>query len=498
MSDSELSDGMEDLKYISRSTKKENEEHDQKKQNISKDAVSMDKFIFGDKEELLRNLAAAVDDNSTKPSQDNVEDLFDGEEQIDSKNKKKSKRKPVWVDPDDEKIQLGNVKRLKNYKAPMDHLRKDKPYKEFLTNRFTRIVSQPKWASLDRKTEDADSDDDEMLRTVGHTKTRSRGSLNPDYIGCKYLKNLNRANTVEGIISSIQFHPTSRAALVAGYNGSSTIYAVDGIENEKLHSIFFDKYPIKRAQIKPCGTKALFTSNKHFYYSYDLLTAQESRRFMPQGVHKIKKFRISPCGRYLAVIGFMGAVHLFELESNELIHSFKQEHTASDLRFTADSSRIVCNSISSNISVFSLRQQRTEHVFVDDGCIRGSVMDLSPDQRLLATASQEGVVNVYNFDTVHATSAPTPLKRLFNLTTNISDIKFNHTSELLAMCSGLVPAAVKLCHFPSGTVYSNFPDPSRRIGAVRTIEFSPSSGYLALGCWDKKVPLIRFKYFKSY
>lgn len=209
-------------------------------------------------------------------------------------------------------------------------------------------------------------------------------------------------------------------------------------------------------------------------------------------------FELSPCGKYIAMMGKFGAIHLMTSSSNELLHSFKQEGQCRGMSFTADSKRLICCGTSCNVNVLSLRQNCIEHSFIDDGCVNGRAITLSPSQRLLATGSNEGVVNVYDYESIYKSVTPQPMKRFMNLRTAIADLKFNHTSELLAMSSRLVPNALKIAHFPSATVYSNFPSQVENMGYVNTMAFSPNSGYLAIGSKGKKAPLFRLKYFKNY
>lgn len=385
-----------------------------------------------------------------------------------------------------------------NILGPLDHLKKDKSYKEYLTTRFTRIVSQPKWADLDAKGSIENDSDDEILRTVGFINKKRSETLLPDFLPNKRLRDLNRQTYAEGSIQSIQFHPTSTAALVAGTKGIATIYSIDGFKNEKLHNIHFKDYPLLKVRILPCGTKAIFGSIKNYYYKYDLLNARETRLTLPQNVTTLKNFEISPCGKYMAVAGRFGTWHLFDAKSNEVLHTFKQEDDVAAMCFTSNSKQLICSSSGSTVSIYSLRAQRMEHSFFDDGCIKGHAMALAPNQRLLATGSMEGIVNVYDFESVQKSETPLPQKTFYNLTTAISEVKFNHSSELLAMCSAAVPAAVKIAHFPSATVYANFPGFQSDIGRIQTMEFSPGSGYLALGNRSKEVRLFRLKSFKNY
>ncbi|XP_005188397.1 U3 small nucleolar RNA-associated protein 18 homolog [Musca domestica] len=512
MSDDELSDDMQELNELiaeyrekeeAENGDKANEQNEESEQNNANEAVKkqknvdtsgpievpMDKVLFGDKDKLLKNLKRAVGQKAK---------TGDDEEE---KEGSKKKRKPVWVDEDDEVIQLGDVKKENKRTGPLDHLKLDKSYKEHLTARFTRIVNQPKWANLDEKDKakrsDDEGDDGDLLRTVGFLSKPAEGILLEKHISAKRMKDVNRATYAEGNINSIQFHPSSTAALVAGDKGIASIYAIDGTQNDKLHNIHIPNFPIKCARLLPCGTKAVFGSNAKYAYLYDLMTAKETRYNLRKDSGNLSNFTISPCGRYMVSAGLCGEIHIQEAKTFEIIASLKQNDKVATICFTNDSLRLVVSGNSANVCVFSMRQQRLEHRFIDDGCIAGKAMDLSPNQRLLATGSMEGVVNVYDFENIMQTQTPLPIKSFLNLRTAISSVRFNHSSEILAFASSRCPNALKLAHFPSGTVYANFPGFMPNLGNVNCMEFSPHSAYLALGN-NKECPLFRLKHFKNY
>lgn len=409
------------------------------------------------------------------------------------------KRKAAWSDNDDEDILLGEVKKETKHTGPLGHLNKEESYKEYLQNRFERITSAPKWADLDYEAE-KDSDD-ELLTTVGFLQKSDASSINlkPDNLSFKKLKDLNRDTYAEHSITSIQFHPTSTAALVTGNSGVASIYAIDGTKNEKLHNIRFNNYPIFCAKLYDGGTKAIFGGTKPYFFSYDLMeTSEKTYKFPKNAITHFAKFEISPCEKYMAVIGRFGEIHLLNLKSKELIHTFKQEETGTEIKFSKDSSKIYSHSSGSIVNILNIKTQRIEHTFTDEGCVHGSCLDIDPSGNFIATGSREGVVNLYKMEDVSASNHPKPIKTLYNLTTAISDVKFNSTSEILGFCSEHVPGAVKLLHCASGTVFSNFPGFQNKLEKINMIEFSPSSGYMALGSCFKEAHLYRLKHFKNY
>ncbi|XP_016968361.1 U3 small nucleolar RNA-associated protein 18 homolog [Drosophila biarmipes] len=508
MSSDESSDGLEDLKDLMAlygKQEQEKQKEEQKKRFIPKASqakelnyveVPMEKVIFGDRQRFLSNLAKSVG-QKWQPSDGEDDD----KEQHPDQKKKGEKRKAAWSDSDDEDIQVGDVKRATKHTGPLNHLRKDKSYKEYLTARFHRTLNQPKWAEKKVKVEGEDdlSSDEELLQTVGFIDRKARRSDLPQKtLNFKQVKDLNRATYSEGVVTNIQFHPTSTAALVSGENTVANIYTVDGQKNEKLHSMRFKKFPLLCTRIAPCGTRAYFGSFRKFFYSYDLLEAKEIKLALPGEMVGMRRFEVSPCGKFIVTAGKYGAIHLLAANTNELLHSFKQEGKVKGFTWSGDSKRILVCGSGSDVNVLSLRQNLTEHRFLDDGCIHGQSIQLSPNQRLLATGSQEGVVNIYDYESVFSSTAPQPEKRFMNLRTSITDLQFNHSSELLAMCSAEAPNAVKMAHFPSATVFSNFPEQHLKVGHVDTIAFSPHSSFLALATKNKRVPLYRLKYFKGY
>lgn len=469
-----------------------------KEGQVAMSSVPMDKVLFGDKEQLLKNMSVDNESmNNIKVQKEN-----DSESGKSDTNKK---RKPAWTDTDDEELLVENAtNKYWQRKQLIPEINK-KSYKEYLTTKYTRLSHQPKWASMANKQqgeeEKTKDNDEDLLGTVGFIDEGDSNTVNllpSNHISMHRLKDLNRSTYSEGYINSIQFHPHSTAALVAGDRNIATIYAIDGVRNEKLHNIKILNYPIKCTRILPCGTKAILGSVTRYIYIYDLIAAKEICYRIRKSNGNFQNFIISTCGKYLVSAGQMGEIHIYESKSFEHIRTLKQMDDVAAMCFTADSNQLICSSRTTpNIYIFSMRQQRQEHSFVDDGCICGSVLNLAPNQRLLATGSREGVVNVYDYKKVLSSNYPLPEKNFMNLRTAINCIQFNHSSELLAFSSSYAPNSVKLAHFPSGNVFPNFPVNYPNLGIVRTLAFSPHSAYFALGS-KREAPLFRIQHYPNY
>ena len=121
------------------------------------------------------------------------------------------------------------------------------------------------------------------------------------------------------------------------------------------------------------------------------------------------------------------------------------------------------------------------HRFMDEGSICGTSIAVSPDNRYLACGSDSGVVNLYNRSSALKTSNPVPEKAIMNLTTSIEHLKFNPSSDILAMASELKENAIKMLHVPSRTVYANFPSWNFNLKRVNCLDFSLNGGYFSVG-----------------
>ena len=69
--------------------------------------------------------------------------------------------------------------------------------------------------------------------------------------------------------------------------------------------------------------------------------------------------------------------------------------------------------------------------------------------------------------------------------------------ELLAIASSQKKDQLNLVHFPSCTVFSNWPTERTPIKKVTSLDFSPGGRYLALGNNRGRVLLYRLSHFET-
>ena len=93
------------------------------------------------------------------------------------------------------------------------------------------------------------------------------------------LKDLNATTHAEGtVIRATEFHPSATVALVAGLNGTASLFQVDGKMNPKMQTVNFQDFPVKTAHFSADGNEFLVGS-QHFphFFAYDMLAGKSTK-----------------------------------------------------------------------------------------------------------------------------------------------------------------------------------------------------------------------------
>jgi len=312
---------------------------------------------------------------------------------------------------------------------------------------------------------------------------------------------LNYTTHKEGaVVRAAEFHPTSTVGMVAGNNGTVSLFQVDGKENPKIQTINFQNFPIRTAKFSTNGNEFIVGSRNHpHFYVYDMMIGKSIK--VPwkgrTGEHNSAHFEISPDGRFIAFKGRFGYIHIISARTKELLKSLKMNDDCGDLKFSRDSCQLYSSGSGGEVYIWDLRTFMASHKFTDDGCLSGTAIALS--QQHLATGSSSGVVNIYRLSSVSQSGSmrPSPEKILLNLTTEVEVLSFHPSGELLAMASTAKESQVKLLHLPSMSVFSNFPA-NFNLHRVNCAAFSPGGGYLSLGNNKGAAHLYRLHHYVSY
>lgn len=396
--------------------------------------------------------------------------------------------KPAWVDDDDEEI---DAKIIPN--ANIQGL-----YKDSLKRKYENLMGTPNWAKLHKKSKTDSEEDEQILRTVGHLQKSQATGLPKDFLEINKLPKITGSKSDKQSITCLQFHPKASVALVGSHLGDMSLVSIGGEVNNELHSFKLHKFRPSTAMFNPNGSEAYIASkSSHNYCVYNLVKAEAKLISLPHAVRRPNIFVMSPNGKYFAVADSYDEVFLISTASKELLQSLKHNNDIQDIAFSNESDKLYSYCKQGEVCIWDLSTYRVVKKFYDHGCVTASCITISPCGRLLATGSGEGIVNVY--ETKHLESAePMPLKIIQNLSTKVTHMAFNSTSEILAVSSSFYPNAVKLVHIPSYHVFANFPQQGLNLGQVERVSFSPNSGYMAAGNNRACAFLYRLKHYKNY
>ncbi|KAJ2678783.1 U3 snoRNP protein, partial [Coemansia spiralis] len=190
----------------------------------------------------------------------------------------------------------------------------------------------------------------------------------------------------------------------------------------------------------------------------------------------------------------------------QFIHTLPMNGVVRDISFTADGNYLWSTGLDNEVYQWDLRQNRCLSRWHDSTAFRPTCLGLSQDGSYYASGDNSGVVNIYDTNSVIAGQAASdssmfnvkPFKSVNNLTTSIRGVKFNHSSEILGIFSRHKADQLKLVHLPTGSVFANWPSMSSHLGNVQCIDFSPQSGFMAVGNDSGKALLYRLPHYQGY
>lgn len=423
---------------------------------------------------------------------------------------------PVWEDPDDQQLQISisSDRRLRKLRIDQsEDVITGSEYEQRLRQQFETINPLPEWAAKARRkrTRDEMEGHDGVIinSTTGGILSTGIKSLEKGSLEVERLRDANQASPTEGDVKSIMFHPSPTVSLLlsAGGDRRLKLFTVDGHTNPLLQTVHIPSLPISSAVFHPSGSSILLTGPRPFFFNYDLQSGACTRSprglwgtfaSKPDDVDKSLEINaFSPSGEVLAVAGRRGYVHLVDwtVGSPQVVASLKMNTPVKSLWWnTASSSNMELCSLGENseVYVWDVRSRACQARWKDDGGYGATTIVGSPNNEYTAIGSKSGLVNVYDS---RRSSEPKLLKAIGNLTTAISSLHFNHSSELLVMSSRLKKSQLRLVHLPSLTVFSNWPTSSTPVGKATATAFSHNSEYLAIGNSRGRVLLYGMRHF---
>lgn len=416
------------------------------------------------------------------------------------------KKKPAWVDEDDENVKVkdavANMVRSRGKRGIKET--SEKKYESELREKFTNVIGgTPDWADLDNKPKDEDEENDLVRKTGNYLSGKSSVQLPRRTLEYKQMLDLNSSHTEGALIQAVDFNPDLQVAIVAGslrHLGSASLFQVDGNNNHRIHSVRLPSYPVTCARFLRDGRKFVVGSEAHsHFFVYDMETSKETKLCVNKKFEKSidKNLYVNPDGETFIYLDNRGKMFVYDTASLSLIDILESPFPLTSATFNSDGTRMYTYGKTGEVCIWDMTSRMCIHRFVDEGCIAGDAIAMSPNNQYLACGSRSGIVNIYDSSAI-SSREPAPVKVLSNLTTSVTALSFNASSEILALASNRKPNAVKLVHFPSMTVFENFPRLRKELKRILCASFSSHSGYLALGDNGGAATLFRLKHFSSY
>ncbi|KAF7724742.1 U3 snoRNP protein [Apophysomyces ossiformis] len=499
------------------------------KSDEEEEAIQDDQLFFLDSGPLftMDSTPTPIAEEEHESNEEEEEEEEDEEEETEETEATEYFQKAAWVDEDDARLQISlkSTDRLKKLRKTEDEdVVSGAEYERRLRQQFSKIYPRPAWAklpseiALDSKKRKASESDDEdgsdyegedqldeetridlLKSTYGILEKRgTKQLLSTKHIDVVRMKDANQMSPAKATITSVAFHPDAQVMLTGSLDKTLRLFQIDGKVNPKIQSVHFKDTPITNAAFHTSGNQIIVTGRRKHYYIYDVQSGVMDRcpGIWGKEEKSLEKFSISPCGRYIAFLGTNGHIILVSYLTKQWLADLKMNRTVESVDWSSDGEYLFSIGAEGEVYQWHIGQRECVKRWVDDGALNPSVVRVSHDEKYYATGSSAGIVNVYD-RTVLApnTPRPKPLKTIDNLTTHISNIKFNHDSQLMAISSIRKRDAFKLVHLPSCTVYSSWPTDKTPLGYVSAFDFSPNSDYLAIGNAKGRVLLYGLKHY---
>ncbi|KAJ2709022.1 U3 snoRNP protein [Coemansia spiralis] len=383
-------------------------------------------------------------------------------------------------------------------------------YEQRLRQQFEKINPAPKWAAEAATVADADGDKigHDLLTTSASLVSRTHALLPPTTVRIARVRNANHAAVSQAVVQSLQFHPTAPVLLTAGLDKTLRLFEVDGKENQKIQSIYIKDMPITTAQFIRGGQEIVITGRRRWYFAVDVERGSVTRIGGIPGLPALKSLefmRASTTGDRMAFMSNGGQIHLVSARTKQFVHTLPMNGAVRDVSFTDDGNYLWSVGLDNEVYQWDLRQNRCLSRWHDPTAFRPTCLGISRDGSYYASGDNAGVVNLYDTRTMRTDSdsdsafhTVKPFKAIDNLTTSILGCKFNHSAEILGIYSRSKEDQLKLVHLPTGTVFANWPSSSSHLGKVQCIDFSPQSGFMAVGNDGGKALLYRLQHYSGY
>lgn len=519
------------------------------KDSSSYDGDAMGKGDDGNLFEIDRSgFVESNDDDEDDADDSNGEDFDDnnGHEPILSESEESNDSSPsnkrgdntndaVWDDDDGQDINVSLATKSNTVKKLRKNMSDDnvdaRDYENRLRERFQSTVgamAHTEWANVRHKKkrigfdstssdDDSSSSEDEddkfhptatkLLSSSAPLLSSKSSQVPPNIIKLIRRPDVNLTDPSLSTVQSVEFHPNSDEdaplLFTAGLDKALRFFRVNEDSNEKIHGVIFPKLPIHKASFLGDSGNVVVSGRRPFFYIYNAEAGKIDLVPQIQGRddRSLETFTTSPDGSLIAFVGNDGYIILVEAKTKLWVADLKINGSVRALSFTPDGDFLLASGSDSEVYRWDLRSKKCVDRFKnEDGTITSA---LSASSRFLAVGAESGVVNIYNneneriFRSSNYNGMRKPLKSIMNLQTSIDQMTFNHDGQILAMSSHREKNSLKLLHVPTQTIFANWPTSKTPLHYVSSLDFSPSSKFMAIGNDKGKCLLYKLGHYEE-
>lgn len=209
--------------------------------------------------------------------------------------------------------------------------------------------------------------------------------------------------------------------------------------------------PIMSASyLGPQGREIVLSGRRSFFYICDMASGKVTKipRILHRSEKSLERMITSPCGKSIVFVGNDGHAILVDSLSRQLSSTIKMNGSCRAVSYSPCGTYLFSSGSDGDVYQWDVRKHSgsipkcVRRISNEDGTITQS---LALSDQLLAVGAESGVVNLFpspcaahhDFTLDKEISLPSsrpmkPLKRLMNLYTCASGLKFNHDGQILA------------------------------------------------------------------
>jgi U3 small nucleolar RNA-associated protein 18 len=210
--------------------------------------------------------------------------------------------------------------------------------------------------------------------------------------------------------------------------------------------------PIMSASyLGPEGSAVVLSGRRSYFYVCDVASGNVTKipRIMHRPEKSLERMITSPCGKYIVFIGYDGHAILVDGSTRHLASTIKMNGSCRAVSFSPCGTYLFSSGSDGDVYQWDIRKTTgsipkcVRRISNEDGTI---VQSLALSDQFLAVGAESGVVNMFptpctsnpdfscndSYFSSSSTKPVAPLKRLMNLHTCATGLKFNHDGQILA------------------------------------------------------------------